>query len=142
MQAWAGQKSFRAKKKGAKHETLRDDPGNPTVDFHGEKRSNETHVSTTDPEARLYKKSAGSEAKLSYLGPVLAENRNGLVVETRVTKATGKAEREAAREMIRARTGGWCGRCCFDRCTGPAEVHSAVAIPGAFASSLPWCRAR
>jgi IS5 family transposase len=106
VQAWAGQKSFRAKKKDAKRETLLDDPGNPTVDFHGEKRSNETHASTTDPEARLHKKSAGSEAKLSYLGHVLAENRNGLVVQTRVTQATGTAEREAAVEMITAQTGG------------------------------------
>ena len=76
------------------------------MDFRGEKRSNETHASTTDPEARLYKKSAGSEAKLSYLGHVLAENRNGLVVQTRVSQATGTAEREAAREMIAARTCG------------------------------------
>jgi len=107
VQAWAGQKSFRAKQgKGEKRQVPPEDPGNPTVDFHGEKRSNETHASTTDPEARLYKKSAGSEAKLSYLGHVLAENRNGLVVETRVSQATGTAEREAAREMIAARTGG------------------------------------
>jgi transposase len=106
VQAWAGQKSFRAKKKDAKREARPEDPGNPMVDFHGERRSNETHASTTDPEARLYKKSAGSEAKLSYLGHVLAENRNGLVVETRVTRATGTAEREAAREMIEARTSG------------------------------------
>lgn len=104
VQAWAGQKSFRAKQgKGEKRQVPPEDPGNPTVDFRGEKRSNETHASTTDPEARLYKKSAGSEAKLSYLGHVLAENRNGLVVETRVSQATGTAEREAAREMIAAR---------------------------------------
>ncbi len=120
MQAWAGQKSFRAKEQGAANEqgaakrqsprgeprTTPDDPGNPTVDFHGEKRSNQTHQSTTDPEARLYKKSTGSEAKLSYLGHVLAENRHGLVVETRVTQATGTAEREAAMEMIESQTGG------------------------------------
>jgi len=106
VQAWAGQKSFRAKQKGSQRETPPDDTGNPTVDFHGEKRSNETHASTTDPEARLYKKSAGSEAKLSYLGHVLAENRHGLVVQTRVTKATGTAEREAGREMMAAQTDG------------------------------------
>jgi hypothetical protein len=76
------------------------------VDFHGEKRSNATHESTTDPQARLYKKSAGSEAKLSYLGHVLAENRNGLVVGARVTMATGTAKREAALEMIEERKGG------------------------------------
>ena len=107
VQAWAGQKSFRAKEKSAaKAAPPPDDPGNPTVDFHGEKRSNETHASTSDPEARLYKKSAGSEAKLSYLGHVLAENRHGLVVQTRVTQATGTAEREAAVKMIAAQAGG------------------------------------
>ncbi|MGH9726811.1 MAG: IS5 family transposase, partial [Candidatus Acidiferrales bacterium] len=107
VQAWAGQKSFRAKEKSAaKAARPPDDPGNPTVDFHGEKRSNETHASTSDPEARLYKKSAGSEAKLSYLGHVLAENRNGLVVQTRVTQATGTAEREAAVKMIAAQAVG------------------------------------
>src|SRR5450631_1580036 len=106
VQAWAGQKSFRAKKKGARREAPPDDPGNVTVDFRGEKRSNATHESTTDPQARLYKKSAGSEAKLSYLGHVLTENRNGLVVGARVTKATGTAEREAALEMIEERKGG------------------------------------
>ena len=107
VQAWAGQKSFRAKQKSAsKQPSSPDDPGNPTVDFHGEKRRNETHASTTDPDARLYKKSAGSEAKLSYLGHVLAENRNGLVVQTRVTQASGTAEREAAVKMITAQTVG------------------------------------
>jgi transposase len=107
IQAWAGQKSFRAKNnKDAKDEVPPDDPGNVTVDFRGEKRSNATHESTTDPQARLYKKSAGSEAKLSYLGHVLTENRNGLVVGARVTKATGTAEREAALEMIEERKGG------------------------------------
>src|ERR1039458_9487967 len=106
IQAWAGQKSFRAKNQDAKDEVPPDDPGNATVDFHGEKRSNATHESTTAPQARLYKKSAGSEAKLSYLGHVLTENRNGLVVGVRVTKATGTAEREAALEMIKERKGG------------------------------------
>ena len=106
IQAWAGQKSFQAKKKEAKRDVPPDDPGNPTVDFHGEQRSNETHQSTTDRQARLYKKSKGTEAKLSYLGHVLAENRNGLVVQARVTMASGTAEREAALEMLEARTGG------------------------------------
>ena len=105
IQAWAGQKSFRAKKKESKRDIPPEDPGNATVDFHGEKRSNDTHQSTTDRQARLYKKSAGSEAKLSYLGHVLAENRNGLVLQTQVTMATGTAEREAALEMLEARTG-------------------------------------
>ena len=106
IQAWAGQKSFQAKKKEAKRDVPPDDPGNATVDFHGEKRSNETHQSTTDRQARLYKKSKGTEAKLSYLGHVLTENRNGLVVEARVTMASGTAEREAALEMLEARRGG------------------------------------
>ena len=103
IEAWAGQKSFQ-KKEGGKASSPPDDPGNPTVDFHGEKRSNETHQSTTDPEARLYKKSKGSEAKLAYLGHVLMENRNGLVVRPCLTQASGRAEREAASEMIRARS--------------------------------------
>ena len=71
------------------------------MNFHGEKRSNQTHQSTTDPEARLYKKGAGKEARLCYQGQVLMENRNGLVTQTRLTPATGTAEREAALEMAR-----------------------------------------
>ena len=76
-----------------------DDAGNPSVDFRGEKRSNDTHASTTDRDARLFKKAKGQEAKLSYLGHLLAENRNGLAVNTRLTLATGTAEREAALVM-------------------------------------------
>jgi hypothetical protein len=76
------------------------------VDFHGEKRKNQTHESTTDPEARLFKKSKGSEAKLGYLGHVLMENRNGLLVETFLTEANGRAEREAAMLMAEAIPGG------------------------------------
>jgi transposase len=98
IEAWAGQKSFRRKEAGPPEPP--DDPGNPTVNFHGEKRSNETHQSTTDPESRLYRKSRGQESKLAYLGHVLMENRNGLVVDTRVTPANGRAEREAALEML------------------------------------------
>ncbi len=97
IEAWAGQKSF--KKKDSTESVPPDDPGNPTVDFHGEKRTNQTHQSTTDPEARLYRKSKGHEAKLVYIGHALVENRNGLVVNTRVTQATGTAEREAALVM-------------------------------------------
>ena len=99
VEAWAGQKSF--KKKGVSDESPPDDPGNPTVNFHGEKRTNETHESTTDPEARLFKKAKGQEAKLCYLGHVLMENRNGLVVDTALTQATGTAEREAALSMVK-----------------------------------------
>ena len=98
IEAWAGQKSF--KKRGSGPGSSTDDPGNPTVDFKGEKRTNETHQSTTDPDARLYKKAKGQESKLCYLGHVMMENRNGLVVNARVTKATGTAEREAAVDML------------------------------------------
>ena len=70
------------------------------MDFHGEKRSNETHESTTDPDARLARKSGGNEAKLAYCGNVLIENRNGLVVDTEVLLANGTSEREAAIEMV------------------------------------------
>ena len=99
IEAWAGQKSFKPRT-GAPAPPSHCDPGNPSVNFRGEKRSNETHASTTDPDARLYKKAKGQEAKLGFLGHVLMENRNGLVVETRLTKATGTAEREAAVEMV------------------------------------------
>jgi transposase len=98
IEAWAGQKSF--KKKGSSSGDSTDDPGNPTVDFKDEKRSNKTHQSTTDPEARLYKKAKGKESKLCYLGHVMMENRNGLAVNARVTKASGTAERDAAEEML------------------------------------------
>src|SRR6266566_8600953 len=80
IEAWASQKSFQRKDRG--NEPPADDPGNPTVDFHGEKRSNDTHESTTDADARLARKSGGHEAKLAYCGNVLIENRNGLVVDT------------------------------------------------------------
>lgn len=99
IETWAGHKSFKAK--GAERKTPPDDPGNPTVDFHGERRTHDTHQSSTDPDARLYKKAKGHEAKLSYLGHVLIENRNGLVVNTLVTYADGAAERDAALEMAR-----------------------------------------
>ncbi len=98
IEAWASQKSFRAKDEPG--DAPPDDPGNPTVDFHGEKRSNATHQSTTDPESRLFKKGKGREAKLSYMGHVLMENRHGLVVDAELTQATGKAEREAALKML------------------------------------------
>ncbi len=98
IEAWAGQKSF--KRKGSGGGNSADDPGNPTVDFKGEKRSNETHQSTTDPDARLYKKAKGQESKLCYLGHVMMENRNGLAVNARVTTAGGTAERQAALDML------------------------------------------
>ena len=97
LEACAGLKSF---KRVGGEEPPPDDPGNPTVDFHGEKRSNQTHQSTTDPDAMLAKKGAGKEAKLSYSGHVLMENRNGLVAEVEVLQANGTAERDAALVMI------------------------------------------
>jgi transposase len=98
IEAWAGQKSFT--RRGVEPPAPPpDDPGNPSIDFRGERRTNATHASTTDPEARLYKKAKGQEAKLCYLGHVLMENRHGLVVNARVTQATGTAERDAALAM-------------------------------------------
>ena len=79
---------------------------NAEVNFHGQKRSNATHVSTTDPEARLYRKGQGKEAKLSYLGHTLMENRTGLIVEASVTSVSGYAEREAALAMIESHRSG------------------------------------
>jgi len=98
LEACAGLKSF--KHKDAGEPPIPDDPGNPTIDFHGEKRSNQTHASTTDPDAMLARKGNGKEAKLSYNGNVLMENRNGLVADVQVLPATGTAEREAALMMI------------------------------------------
>jgi transposase len=93
IEAWAGHKSFR--KKGS-------DEGDPDagLNFHGEKRTNQTHASKTDPESRLYKKSYGQEAKLSYLGHTLVENRNGLIVAAMATQADGTAERDAGILML------------------------------------------
>jgi IS5 family transposase len=94
IEAWASIKSFR-RKDGDDQDN--DGPGrNAERHFHGEKRSNETHRSTTDPEARLYKKGDGQSAKLAYMGHALMENRHGLAVDGGVTLATGTAEREAA----------------------------------------------
>jgi transposase len=98
LEACASLKSF--KKVGGGEEPPPDDTGNPTVDFHGEKRSNQTHESTTDADALLAKKGAGKEAKLSYSGHVLMENRNGLVSDVEVLQANGTAERDAALVMI------------------------------------------
>lgn len=97
LEAWASLKSF--KKVGDENPPPPDDPGNPTVDFHGETRSNLTHASTTDPDAKLARKGRGKEAKLSYTGNVLMENRNGLAVDVLVNLATGTAERDAAFAM-------------------------------------------
>jgi transposase len=97
IEAWASLKSFQRKddKNGPP-----DDPGNPTVDFHGEKRSNQTHESTTDPDALLARKGNGKEAKLSYNGNLLIENRSGLIVMAELFQANGTAERDAALVML------------------------------------------
>jgi IS5 family transposase len=101
VQAWAGQKSFQ--RRGRRRRGGReDDPGNPTVNFHGEQRSNTTHASTTDPEAQLAKRGPGQEAKLAYHGHVLMDNRHGLAVAACVTAATGTAERTTAVALVRA----------------------------------------
>ena len=97
IQAWASQKSFRAKDGS--------DDGDGT-DFRGQKRSNKTHESTTDPDARLYKKSYGKESKLSYLGHALVENRNGLIAAAMATHADGYAERDAALLMLKEKQEG------------------------------------
>jgi IS5 family transposase len=101
IEAWAGQKSFKRKAPDTPPSPP-DEPGNPSINFRGERCTNAPHASTTDPEARLYKKTKGQEAKLCYLGHVLMENRHGLVINTRVTQATGTAEREAALAMAEA----------------------------------------
>jgi len=107
IEAWASHKSFQPKKRSRPNSRKKrrqrhrddDDPKNPTVNFRGQKRLNDTHESTTDPEARLMRK-GGKESKLSYLGHVLTENRHGLVVDARLTQADGYAEREAALAML------------------------------------------
>jgi transposase len=98
IEAWASLKSFQ--RKGQKPTAPPDDPGNPSVDFHGEKRSNDTHESTTDPDALLARKGNGKEAKLSYNGNLLTENRNGLIIKTELFQANGTAERDAALVML------------------------------------------
>jgi transposase len=99
IEAWAGHKSFKPK---GSSEGDSDDAGNPTVDFRGEKRCNATHESTTDPEARLYRKSHGTESKLCFAAHVLMDNRHGLAVDGRLTEATSRSEREAAMVMAQA----------------------------------------
>jgi transposase len=97
IEAWASLKSFQ--RQDQKNEPP-EDPGNPTVDFHGEERSNQTHQSTTDPDALLARKGSGKEAKLSYNGNLLTENRNGFIITTEVFQANGTAERDAGLVML------------------------------------------
>jgi transposase len=105
IEAWASMKSF--KPKGAKDDDREDGGGrNASADFRGEKRSNDTHESTTDPDAMLYRKGPGMEAKLCFIGHGLMENRSGLIVDTRLPRVSGHAERLAVLDMIEA----WAGR--------------------------------
>jgi transposase len=103
VEAWASMKSFRAKDGS-------DEPPSPgrngERDFHGEKRANDTHESKTDPDAKLFKKSAGKESKLCFMGHALMENSNGLVVQAHLTPASGTAEREAAIHMLNKQSPG------------------------------------
>jgi transposase len=99
LNAWASLKSFKTRDDAAPAAPP-DDPGNPTVNFHGERRGNATHASTTDPDAQLYRKGPGKEAELAYLGHVLLDNREGIVANVSVTAATGTAEREAAALLL------------------------------------------
>ena len=116
IEAWASMKSFKPKAEADGAEPLAGEAGsgesglkiagegrNAEVDFHGEKRSNDTHASATDPDARLYRKGGGKEARLCYMGHALMENRNSLVVEAYVTKADGHSERHGALAMIEPR---------------------------------------
>jgi transposase len=152
LEAWASLKSFQ--RVDAAPGEPPDDPGNPTVNFHGESRRNDTHQSTTDGEAMLHKKGKGKEAKLAYLGHVLLDNRDGLVANVYVTHATGTAEREAAAILLEAsaprqygrgrhrlrrgefRGGGpWPGRHPACRPEGPVECdrwpdHAASGLRG------------
>jgi transposase len=131
LEAWASLKSFQPK--DDKQNTPPDDKGNPTVDFHGEKRSNETHESKTDADAKLARKGPGKEAKLSYSGNLLIENRHGLIVNEELLEANGRAERDAALVMLEqipgthpATVGGDKG---FDTAEFVAECRHMNVIP-------------
>jgi Transposase DDE domain len=103
IEAWAGMKSFVPKDGGDPPSDKGKDANrsrNAERDFHGEKRKNDTHSSTTDPDARLFRKGAGKEAKLCHMGHLMMENRNGLIVDARLTEANGTAERTTALDMI------------------------------------------
>lgn len=115
LEACASLKSF--KRIGQTPGNPPDDPGNPTVDFHGESRSNDTHASTTHADAMLARKGSGKEAKLSYSGHVLMESRNGLVADVEVLPAIGTAERAAALMMIESIPG-----------DGPVTVGARIRV--------------
>jgi transposase len=129
LEAWASQKSFRPRDQDPPDAS----GGNPTVNFHGERRRNATHQSITDPDARLYKKAVGREARLGYLGHVLMEHRSGLVVNAMVTPADGYGERDAALVMVAAVPGRHritvAGDKAFDTRTEVAELRRMGATP-------------
>jgi transposase len=100
IEAWASQKSFKPKEGGPTDPEATGGGRNETVDYRGQKRSNDTHASTTDGDARLAKKSPGAESRLAYHGHVLMENRNGLVVRTRLTRCSGTVEPDTAVELV------------------------------------------
>jgi transposase len=105
IEAWASLKSFRKKDEKPEDRPPPDDPGNPSINFHGEKRRNDTHASTTDPESKLARKSHHTAARLSYSQHALMENRNGLLVDLRIAEANGTAERATALDMLASELG-------------------------------------
>ena len=129
LDAWASLKSFKHQEEAPTPPP--DDPGNPTVNFHGEARRNDTHQSTTDPDAMLARKGQGKEAKLSYAGHVLLDNRHGLVANVCVTAATGTAERDAAVLLLTesAETGTVGGDKGFDVASFVAGVRALGITP-------------
>jgi transposase len=130
IEAWASPKSFKPKA-GGPPPAPPEGPGNPSVDFRGERRTNATHASTTDPDARLYKKAKGQEAKLGYLGHVLMENRTGLIANTRLTQAAGTAEREAAAETAAEPPGGYRVTAGGDKAYDTQAFVQDLRAPGA-----------
>jgi transposase len=131
IEAWASQKSFQ--RRDQKEAPPPDDPGNPTVNFHGETRRNDTHESKTDAEARLARKSGGHEAKLAYCGNAMIENRNGLVVDTELLQVSGTVERDAALLMVERAASGEritvAGDKGYDTREFVAELRSLNATP-------------
>jgi transposase len=127
IEAWASMKSFRPKDGGGEPPAA---GRNGERDFHGEKRSNETHASTTDPDARLYKKAEGQASKLCHMGHVVMENRSGLVVAATTTLATGTAERDAAEAMIGELKGGHRITLAADKAYDTADFVAAMRRQG------------
>ena len=127
LEAWASHKSFRPK--AGMPPSDPDDPSNPSINFRGERRTNMTHQSTTDPEARLYKKGVGRAAQLAYLGHALMENRHGLVIGATVTAATGTAECEAALALLRGRRGTVGADKAFDNLAFVTAARAQGVVP-------------